>query len=90
MEQWNTVISFDESRFPDSSQVRVFGFCGQEFDVKMLQLTMKRGSYSMMVWRAIYNNGWPQLVDCEGKINSNKYVPMLQKATFRTFTEMKL
>ncbi|XP_014770467.1 uncharacterized protein LOC106869302 [Octopus bimaculoides] len=55
------------------------GDCDQEFEVKILQPTMKRCSYSVMVRGAISSNGQSELVNCVGNINSDKYVYILRK-----------
>lgn len=49
--------------------------CDQEFDVKILQPTLKDGSYTVFIWASVPSNGNSEMVVCEGNnINSDKCV----------------
>lgn len=62
----------------------------QGFDLKRLQLAMKHGSFSEMIWRVIWTNGWSELVEYEGNINSGKDLSILQKRFFRIFSRAEM
>lgn len=90
---WTTVIFSDESRFAlfsDIGRVLVWRLCSQEFDLKRLQPTVKHRGHSVMVWSAIWSDGRPELVECEGNINSTKYVSILKKGLLPIFSSNKM
>lgn len=90
---WTTVIFSDESRFAlfsDIGRVLVWRLCSQEFDLKRLQPTVKHRGHSVMVWSAIWSDGRPELVECEGNINSTKYVSILKKGLLPIFSSSRM
>ena len=83
-----TVIFFDESSFAQfscSGRVWVWRSPDQEFWMNRLQSTVKHGGFSVMVWGAIWHDGKSELVVCEGRINSTKYMEILKEGLLPIF-----
>ena len=90
---WSTVIFSDESRFAlfsDSGRVWVWRLCSQEFDLKRLQPTVKHGGISIMAWGAIWSDGRSELVECQGNINSGKYVSILKEGLIPIYSSGRM
>ena len=90
---WTNVIFSDESQFvlfPDSWRVYVWRLPLQEFDLKSLQSTVKRGGFSVMVWGTIWGDGRSDLVECEANINSTKYVSISHEGLLPIFSSGKM
>ena len=85
---WQAVIFSDESSFAQfscSGRVWVWRSPDQEFWMNRLQPTVKHGGFSVMVWGAIWHDGKSQLVVCEGRINSAKYMEILKEGLLPIF-----
>ena len=85
---WQAVIFSDESSFAQfscSGHVWVWRSPDQEFWMNRLQPTVKPGGFSVMVWGAIWHDGKSQLVVCEGRKNSAKYMEILKEGLLPIF-----
>ena len=86
---WQAVVFSDESSFTQfscSGHVWVCRSPDQEFWMNQLQPTVKHGGFSIMVWGAIWHDGKSELVVCEGRINSAKYIKILKEGLLPIFT----
>ena len=57
----------------------VWKLCSQEFDFKRLQPNVKHGDISIIVSGTIWSDGRSERVECQGNINSGKYVSILKE-----------
>jgi len=78
---WENVIFSDESKFElfgSKRRVIVWRRPGEEYHPSCLRGSMKFGGGSVMVWAAIWISGRSELVFVEDKLNSDKYIEILE------------
>ena len=73
------------TQFSCSGRVWVWRSSDQEFWMNRLQPTVKHGGFSVMVWDVIWHDGKSELVMCEGRINSAKYIEILKEGLLSIF-----
>ena len=93
LEFWDTIVFCDESRFAqfsDSCRIWVWWLPSQEFSLWHLQLTVKFGGLSVMIWGAIWTAGRSELVVCDGNVNGEKYINILDQGLLLAFHSRKM
>lgn len=90
---WNGVIFSDEcrfSQFSDNGRTWIWRRPEQEFSLKHLQPTSKRGGISVMVWAAIWVSGRSELIICEDTVTSRRYTETLEQGLLPIFRDGRM
>ncbi len=80
-EHWRTVMFTDESKFKlkcSDGRVFVWRKVGEEHKLECLKPTVKNQNQGVMIWGCISYNGMGKMHVHEGKVNSKKYLIMLE------------
>lgn len=67
---------------------RVVCRVGEEFNADCVVPTIKHGGGSIMVWGCMTSSGVGELFVCEGRMNSTKYINVLESALLPSFTTL--
>ncbi|GJQ80163.1 hypothetical protein Trydic_g23741 [Trypoxylus dichotomus] len=82
VENWSVVIWSDESNieiFGTSGAQFVHRKPGEAFRANCITPTVKHGRGSFMIWGCMSANGIGEMFVCDGRMNSERYIPMLEE-----------
>ena len=91
MEQWNSVVWSDESRFTVESYgggARVFRKVGERYQPQHIVPTTKWGKGNVMIWSCFWAGGFGPLVFIDGSVDQDTYVNILSQKFLPWFVEL--